>query len=436
MKNAVLRIVVLAGVAAALGGCETSKSSNPLSPTVAGPIEGVVISAPKLLLPSAGQRIPSGDQPITLTVENATTNGERPITYNFEIAADAGFTNKLFNRQGITPGADGRTSLKLTDTLASGRTYYWRAQAVDGANSGAFAVAVNFDVYTPIVIEAPALVSPIDAVTVSTLRPTLVVRNAARSGPAGAIMYQFQVADSQAFASIAASGVAAEQATQTSYTLAQDLVGSKTYFWRARATDPTTTGPWSAAQSFKTSAASTPNPPPNPTPTPGPAAGDQLDMSQATILNSPFDLASWPASTSLQVVDMGPGGISVQFSKKDGGGRWPDVTPPGWDGPLQYTLGMCLFISNRWYCSAVVEFWYGLDRSGGPPQDYAMNWFYDPVRWSPMTGHQPAVGETIGIFVCAGDCRNNPKGTLSPVKERSNVVLVKQPSSGGAVYRF
>ena len=65
-----------------------------------------------------------------------------------------------------------------------------------------------------------------------------------------------------------------------------------------------------------------------------------------------------------------------------------------------------------------------------------MNWFYDPIRWAPMTGHQPAVGETIGFFVCAGDCRNNVRGDLSPVKERSNIVLVKMPGPGGAVYRF
>ena len=64
---------------------------------------------------------------------------------------------------------------------------------------------------------------------------------------------------------------------------------------------------------------------------------------------------------------MWPGGISVQFSKKDGPGRWPDVTPPGWTGPLQNTLGMCLYIGSRWSCSAVIEFWYGLDRSGGAP---------------------------------------------------------------------
>jgi hypothetical protein len=434
MKQVIRRVIVLAGLVASVGACESSKSSNPLSPTIAGPIAGVQITAPKLLLPTAGQRIAVAEQPITLTIENAVTNGQRPISYVFEIAADAGFTSKLFSRGGVTPGDNGRTSVALSESLASGHTYYWRAQAADGANTGPYAAASSFDVYVPIVINAPTLASPVDGVTTSSVKPALVARNATRSGPVGAITYAFQISDNQAFSSIVSAGVVNEQATQTSYTPAQDLANSTTYFWRVRAADPTTTGPWSVTQWFKTPAAIVvPTPPSTPT---QPAAGDQLNMSAARILNSPFDLASWPITSSLTVVDMGPGGIAVEFSKKDGSGRWPDVTPPGWNGPLQYTLGMCLNIGGEWYCSAVVEFWHGLDRSGGPPDEYATNWFYDPIRWSPMTGHQPAVGETIGIFVCAGDCRNNPNGTLSPVKERTNVVLVKQPSSGGAVYRF
>jgi hypothetical protein len=94
-----------------------------------------------------------------------------------------------------------------------------------------------------------------------------------------------------------------------------------------------------------------------------------------------------------------------------------------------------LNINSRWYCSAVVEFWHGLDEAGGPANQVAQNWFYDPGRWAPMTGHQPAPGETVGFFVCAGDCRNNTKGDLSPVKERSNVVLIKYPGNTGA-YTF
>jgi hypothetical protein len=180
-----------------------------------------------------------------------------------------------------------------------------------------------------------------------------------------------------------------------------------------------------------------PAPAPTPTPTPPPSAGpDQLDMRNATILNSPRDLASWTISTLITQVDISQNGVHVEFSKRLGSGRWPDVFPPGWDEPLQYTLGMCLNISARWYCSAAIQFWHPLEASGGPPQDFAHNWFYDPARWGPMTGHQPAVGETIGFFVCEGDCRNNLTGTTSPLRERSNVVLLPMPGYGGGSWRF
>jgi hypothetical protein len=181
----------------------------------------------------------------------------------------------------------------------------------------------------------------------------------------------------------------------------------------------------------------TPTPVPEPTPTPQPSGpGDAIDLHGATILNSPRDIANWPITTTIDRLDVNSGGFRVEFSKKDGGGRWPDVTPPGWDGPLQYTLGMVLNIGGRWYASAAIEFWYGLDRSGGAPSQVTTNWFYDPIRWNPMTYHQPAVGEQVGFYVCEGDCRNNLDGSLSPLRERSNVVVVPYPSDGGAAYSF
>jgi len=54
------KLLTAAGVAAALvavSACEASKSSTPLSPSVAGPIPGVTISAPKMLEPVSGQLI-------------------------------------------------------------------------------------------------------------------------------------------------------------------------------------------------------------------------------------------------------------------------------------------------------------------------------------------------------------------------------------------
>jgi hypothetical protein len=183
----------------------------------------------------------------------------------------------------------------------------------------------------------------------------------------------------------------------------------------------------------------TPAPAPAPTPAPAPAPPpvvappsgptDAINLNQAIILNSPSDFASWPITTTITALSMGPGGVGVQFDKQDGPNRWPDVTPPGWGGPLQYTLGMALNIGGQWYASAVVEFWYGLPASGGPPSQFAANWFYDASRWAPMTYHQPAPGEIIGFFVCEGDCRNNVDGTLSPLRERSNVVLVPMPAN-------
>ena len=161
-----------------------------------------------------------------------------------------------------------------------------------------------------------------------------------------------------------------------------------------------------------------------------------IDLRSATMLNSPTGFADWTISTAITGLDIQASGIRIDFSKKDGPGRWPDVFPPGWNEPLQYTLGMALNINGTWYASTVVEYWYGLDRSGGPPSQYAANWFYDPNRWAPMTYHQPAVGEMIGFFVCEGDCRNNWEGSSSPLRERSNVVLVPMPSDAGAFYSF
>ena len=90
--------------------CEASKSSTPLSPSVAGPIPGVQISAPKMLEPQSGSKISIEKQPVTMLIENAGSNGPRPLTYTFDIATDTGFSNKVFTREGIAQGDGGRTA--------------------------------------------------------------------------------------------------------------------------------------------------------------------------------------------------------------------------------------------------------------------------------------------------------------------------------------
>src|SRR5476649_963033 len=186
------RVFTSIGVLAAalsLTACEASKSSSPLSASVAGPIPGVNISAPKMLEPIAGSKISIEKQPVTLLIENASSNGVRPLNYSFDIATDAAFSNKVFSRDAIAQGDGGRTSLRMTDTLATGHTYYWRARAQDGANTGPYATALSFDIFTPIVIDVPVLKSPAPNATVLEIRPKFTVGDAARSGPVGAITY-------------------------------------------------------------------------------------------------------------------------------------------------------------------------------------------------------------------------------------------------------
>ena len=198
-KLGILSVVSLLFVT--VGGCVgAEKSSNPLSPSVAGPIPGVNITPPTPLEPRDGVNIAVDQQPLTLLLENAGTNGQRPLSYVFDVATDTGFTNKVFTREGIAPGDGGRTALRLPDPLASGRTYYWRAQALDGANTGPHSPAAHFRIFTPIVIEKPTPESPVDNVRIDSLQPEFKIGNAPRSGPVGGIRYVLELSDTDSFA--------------------------------------------------------------------------------------------------------------------------------------------------------------------------------------------------------------------------------------------
>ena len=427
------RIAFAVGVLAAsvaLTACEATKSSNPLSPDVAGPIPGINITAPTMLTPATGVKIALDQQPVTLQIQNAGSNGPRPLSYDLDIATDANFNNKVFSRQGIAPGDGGRTSLKLPDPLATDHTYFWRARAEDGANTGPYSPTFSFSVYTPVVINAPVATSPAPNATVDSLRPSLIITNATHTGPAGAITYLVEVADSDSFANKIA-WTAAETPSTTTFSPPSDLAYAKLYFWHARAADPTTTGPFSATRTFNTPAVPVaPTPPPSgPS---GPAPNDGVNLGLATVYNSPQDVASWPATATVTRLDIGTGGVHIDFTKKDGPGSWPDMAFGAPGDSLEYTLWIVLNINGRWYTSGCIQFWRGLDRNGGPPSQYGQNWYFDPARWGAMAGYQPANGEMVGFFVTAGNERNN--GAYS-VKERSNVVLVPFPTNGG-VFTF
>ena len=99
------------------------------------------------------------------------------------------------------------------------------------------------------------------------------------------------------------------------------------------------------------------------------------------------DVANWPVTTQIRVIDANFGGWFVDFSAKN---SWPEAMPPGWDGGIQYTLWIVEKINGQWITAGGVEFWKGLARQGGPPSRLAANWYYSPGVWGELAGHQPA----------------------------------------------
>jgi hypothetical protein len=112
-----------------------------------------------------------------------------------------------------------------------------------------------------VTLTAPGLASPADNAQADTLRPTLTVRNAT-ADQTGTRVYDFQISDNSGFSSSASnvpgfaatvskSGVPEGTGGTTSFTVEQDLQPTTLFYWRARAVQGTTTGPWSSAARVK-----------------------------------------------------------------------------------------------------------------------------------------------------------------------------------------
>jgi hypothetical protein len=408
-----LRIRALALLLLPLAGsCQQIKSDNPLSPYVAGPMAGVSISTPSLLKPPGGAQVPSDQQPVSLVVQNASTNSVRPLNYEFQIAVDAAFGSMVFSQTGVPPGSSGTTTLTLPGPLSTGRTYYWRVRAQDGANTSSYSQPGSFTVFTPVVIQAPVPLSPADGATLTTSLPTLVVANAARSGPAGALSYLFQIASDAVMAKLVASGQVGEGQGQTQYTPSAALSPGVRYYWRAQAFDGAGhTGAWSSVTSFVTSGTSGPGP----SPSPGAGPGDQLDLHTVTIVKG-ADITNWAITSQMISVTYSNGTLCTNHTKA---GQWP---PLPFFGDPSTTVE-----ANQWVFANIGGQWYGgagewlrpgqTCKSVSPAM--GPDTFYDSP---PLRDWIPQPGEMVG-FAVSTPARAGQWGTA----ERSNVVVIAWP---------
>lgn len=257
---------VVGAAALFLTACQVQKSANPLSPVVAGPIEGVVISTPNLLEPGQDWEMKTRDQPLKLLFQNADTSGERPLTYAFDIASDAEFKNIVFARTGIEPSSGPVTTFQLPDKLAAG-TYWWRTRAEDGANTGPYSEVKSFNVLAEVVLAPPIPSSPSNGGTVSDNTPAFKIKAGNRSGVTADIEYIVQVSNNSSFSSIAAIFTQKETWPETRINNGYEFLYSRTYYWRVRAwhtADGSDLSNWSSTFTFKTPPEPVAPPPPPP----------------------------------------------------------------------------------------------------------------------------------------------------------------------------
>ena len=270
MTKVCTNIMLGAAAVVCLSACQVEKSANPLSPAIAGPVAGVVISTPNLLEPGQDWELKTRDQPIKLLFQNADTNGARPLKYSFDIAADANFKNIVFARTGVEPNAAGVTQFQMPDKLAAG-TYWWRTRAEDGANTGPYSATKSFNVLADVILAPPIPSTPSNGTTVSDLTPDFRVKAGNRSGVTADLEYIVQIANNSSFTSIAAIFTQRETWPETRIDQGYSFLYDKTYYWRVRAwhtADGSDLSNWSSVQTFKT-----PHPPAGPPPPPPPPPG-------------------------------------------------------------------------------------------------------------------------------------------------------------------
>lgn len=324
----VLSVALLCAFVAA-SGCEQSKTANPLSPLIAGPIEGVDITLPRVLEPGQDWKVEDKNQPIMLIVENPSSNSPRPFLLRIQIATDEAFANIVFQASGLQPGPNGRTSFRLPERLPPGRHYLWRARAEDGANSSNWSVPARFELLLPIVIGTPVPKTPVGGIRTTTRQPTLVVANGASTGPHGPLFYHFQLSASNAFGDLTANAETPQSGSgETAMAIPSALPYNTDLFWRVRITDGLNSGAWSRTEVFKTPIA--PVIPPGPGVPGNCASKDGTAIVQCIAAKYPSYLAAGVSASQREhnmaflrdrVIEAGIcGGLDLAWNKKRGTG--------------------------------------------------------------------------------------------------------------------
>jgi hypothetical protein len=198
------------------------------------------VEPPTLVSPAAGSTVPSY-QPTLVAATGHHSGRPFDLIVQFQLSKSPTFSPLISLGGGILTDAPQASDI-IRNGLDAG-VYYWRAQSIliyrDIGSGLSTNIASDFTpawsfVVGPVVLQPPTLALPTSN-AVTHPRPALVVNDVARSGPAGNLLYAFEV---DANGVPLASATVPETPGQTSWTVPYDLATNVTYSWKVQALDP------------------------------------------------------------------------------------------------------------------------------------------------------------------------------------------------------
>jgi subtilase family serine protease/flagellar hook assembly protein FlgD/WD40 repeat protein len=196
--------------------------------------------------PGPGAQVGSRD--VTLVVRNARDLEFDPLVYDFLLASDPAMSVVVATATGVheTPGT---TGAHLPFLLDEGATYWWQARARDAGGASPWFDPVSFTVDSfngsP---TAPVPLRPVNGATVATLTPELAV-GLATDPEDDALTYTFQLDRVPAFdsAELQERSAVVPNTSEATTVMPSPLVDNTHYYWRARASDGASSGPWAGS---------------------------------------------------------------------------------------------------------------------------------------------------------------------------------------------
>jgi len=166
--------------------------------------------------------------------------------YQFQMGTDLDWTSAEMWDTGPVAAADTQLTYAGPELL-DGERYFARVRVNDGTLWSAWTEA---NIRMNSVPGAPTVSSPINLQGLASLYPQLTALNAV-DGENDALTYEFEIYTDATLTNLAASVSGRTQGyPETSWTVNVPLSDNQIYFWRARASDLYSTGPWSDTASF------------------------------------------------------------------------------------------------------------------------------------------------------------------------------------------